>query len=120
MTYVTLTILGLAIGALSGMFGIGGGVFVIPALVFFYGFSQKTATGTTLAMLLPPIGILAFFEYYKNGLVDVRAAAILICGFILGSWFSAKFVIKMDELILKRSFGILLIIIGLIYITQKK
>lgn len=120
MIYITLTILGLTIGALSGMFGIGGGVFMIPALVYFYGFSQKIATGTTLAMLLPPIGILAFTEYYKNGLVDIRAAIILIFGFIIGSYFSAKFVIKMDDLILKRSFGILLIIIGLIYITQKK
>jgi len=120
MIYFTLTLLGLAIGALSGMFGIGGGVFVIPALVFFYGFSQKMATGTTLAMLLPPIGILAFFEYYKNGLVDIRAAVLLVCGFIIGSWFSAKFVMKMDDLILKRSFGILLMVIGLIYLTQKK
>ncbi|HNY12100.1 MAG TPA: sulfite exporter TauE/SafE family protein [Candidatus Wallbacteria bacterium] len=120
MIYITLTILGLTVGALSGMFGIGGGVFVIPALMFFYGFSQKMATGTTLAMLLPPIGILAFLEYYKNGFVDVRATVILVCGFLIGSYFSAKFVIKMDELILKRSFGILLIIIGIIYITQKK
>ncbi len=120
MIYFTLTILGLTVGALSGMFGIGGGVLVIPALVFFYGFSQKMATGTTLAMLLPPIGILAFLEYYKNGLVDIRASIVLVCGFLVGSYVSAKFVMKMDDLVLKRSFGILLVVIGLFYITQKK
>jgi uncharacterized protein len=120
MEYLSFIILGIVTGALSGMFGIGGGIFVIPALVFFYGFSQKMATGTTLAMLLPPIGILAFIEYYKNDLVNAKAAVLIICGFLIGSYISAKFVMKIDDLTLKRSFGLLLIIIGLIFIFQKK
>ncbi|HOD41839.1 MAG TPA: TSUP family transporter [Candidatus Wallbacteria bacterium] len=118
MIYIFLAILGIAVGALSGLFGIGGGILVLPSLVFICGFTQKTATGTTLAMLLPPIGILAFWEYYKNGLVNIPAAVILVIGFLAGSSAGAKHAILMNEVLLKRGFGILLITIGVIYIYQ--
>ncbi len=113
-------ILGVIVGFLSGMFGIGGGILITPALVFMFGFTQKMATGTTLALMLPPIGILAFVEYYKNGMVNLWAAVFIICGFLAGSSGGAKLVMKLDELTVKRSFGIMLISIGLYYISQKK
>lgn len=120
MTCLALIFLGLASGSLSGAFGIGGGILIIPALVFIFGFSQKMASGTTVAMMLPPIGILAFLEYYRNGFVDLRAAALIITGFLAGSHFSAKYAVKIDDLVLKRSFGALLVTIGIFYIFQKK
>lgn len=113
-----LAILGVVVGVLSGMFGFGGGILVLPSLVFLCGFSQKTATGTTLAMLLPPIGIFAFMEYYKNNMVNIPAAAILISGFLAGSILGAKYAVAMNEIALKRGFGILLVTIGVIYIYQ--
>jgi len=118
MIYIFLSALGLIVGALSGMFGIGGGIIVLPALVFLCGFSQKMANGTTIAMLLPPIGILAFIQYYKNNFVHVPAAIILILGFLAGSHFGAKYALGLDEVLLKRGFGILLITIGIIYLLK--
>ena len=122
MTLSTLgfLLIGAAVGAVSGMFGIGGGVFVIPAMVYFYGFNQKMATGTSLGMLLPPIGILAFWQYYKAGLVDVPAVLLLIAGFLAGSYLSAGYTIGLPEILVKRLFGVLLIVTGVIYILTAK
>jgi len=113
-------LIGAAVGAVSGMFGIGGGVFVIPAMVYFYGFNQKMATGTSLGMLLPPIGILAFWQYYKADLVDVPAVILLIAGFLVGSYLSAGYTITLPEILVKRLFGVLLIVTGVIYILTAK
>ena len=107
-------------GSVSGMFGIGGGVFVIPAMVWFFGFSQKMATGTSLAMLLPPIGILAFLQFYKAGNVNVTAAALLVVGFLVGSHFAAGHVISLPDGLHKKLFGALLIVMGTIYIATSK
>src|SRR3954469_11846471 len=82
---------GLVVGTLAGMLGIGGGVLVIPALVFLFGFSQKTAIGTSLAMLLPPIGIFAILGYWPDS-VNVRAAALLAGGFAVGGWVGGRLV----------------------------
>lgn len=82
---------GAVIGTLAGMLGIGGGVLVIPALVFLFGFSQKTAVGTSLAMLLPPIGFLAILGYWPQH-VNVRAAALLAAGFAAGGWVGGRLV----------------------------
>ena len=122
MTLSTLgfLLIGAAVGAVSGMFGIGGGVFVIPAMVYFYGFNQKMATGTSLGMLLPPIGILAFWQYYKADLVDVPAVILLIAGFLAGSYLSAGYTIGLPEILVKRLFGVLLIVTGVIYILTAK
>lgn len=117
MINILLAIIGLAVGALSGLFGIGGGILVLPALTL-CGFDQKTATGTTLAMLLPPIGALAFMEYYKSGYVNLAAAGILVLGFLAGSRAGARQAIAMNEAALKCGFGIMLICIGAIFIYQ--
>ncbi len=118
--YMGFLLVGVFTGAVSGMFGIGGGVFVIPAMVYLFGFSQKTATGTSLAMLLPPIGILAFLQFYKAGHVSVPAAVLLIAGFLAGSWLSAGYAVALPELLLKRLFGGLLIVMGGIYILTAR
>lgn len=97
--------LGLFVGTLSGLIGIGGGVLVTPALVFLLGFSQHQAQGTTLAMLVPPIGILGAWTYYQQGYVNVSAAGLICLGFVLGGLAGAKLAIIMPALLLKRLFG---------------
>jgi len=106
-------LLGLAAGVLSGFVGIGGGVLIVPALVFIFGFSQHQAQGTTLALLVPPIGILAAWTYYKQGFVDIRVAAIIVAGFIVGSWVGARYATELSNEVLGRVFGAVLMIIGL-------
>lgn len=84
-----LFIIGLLAGVLSGLFGIGGGVVIVPALIYVAGFRQHMATGTSLAILLPPIGIAAAYEYYRHGNVNVRAAAIIAVAVLVGGWLGA-------------------------------
>jgi uncharacterized membrane protein YfcA len=120
LSYVGFLFVGAFTGAVAGMFGIGGGVVVIPAMVYIFGFSQKTATGTSLAMLLPPIGLLAFLRFYKSGYVNVPAAVLLIAGFLAGSWLSAGYTVTLPDLLLKRLFGGILIVMGAIYILTAR
>ena len=120
LSFLGFLLIGAATGAVSGMFGIGGGILVIPAMVYIYGFSQKMATGTSLAMLLPPIGIMAFLQYYRSGLVSVPAALLLIAGFLAGSYLSAGYAVGLPDILLKRAFGGLLIAMGVIYILTAK
>jgi hypothetical protein len=120
LSFLGFLAIGAAVGAVSGMFGIGGGVFVIPAMVYFYGFDQKTATGTSLGMLLAPITILAFWQYYKADLVNVPAVILLIAGFLAGSYLSAGYTIGLPQVLVKRLFGVLLVVVGVIYILTAK
>ncbi len=106
-------LLGLIAGILSGLIGIGGGIIIIPALVFVFGFSQHMAQGTTLALLVPPIGLLAALMYYKQGFVDVRAALYICVGFVLGSFFGARFAMGLSGIVLEKIFGVALLIIAL-------
>lgn len=112
-TIVILVIIGLFTGMLAGMLGIGGGLIVIPALMLFMGFSQHEAQGTSLAMMLPPIGIVAAWNYYKAGHVDIKFALILAVAFIAGSLFGSKLAIGMSENLLKKIFSIFLIVVAL-------
>ena len=97
---VILLMIGLTAGILSGLIGIGGGMIMIPALIFFLNFSQKSAQGTTLAIMVPPIGVLAAWAYYKEGFVDIRAASVICIGFIVGSFFGAKWALVIPQEIL--------------------
>jgi uncharacterized membrane protein YfcA len=90
MTAVALVLIGFAIGAVSGMVGIGGGILVIPVLMFFFGFSQAKANGTSLAMLLPPIGIFAVLVYHRAGNIDWTYAALLAGGFAVGAYAGGR------------------------------
>jgi uncharacterized membrane protein YfcA len=103
-------------GFLSGSLGIGGGLIVIPALVFVLGMSQKMAQGTNLAMMIPPIGIIAAYNYWKEGQVNIGYSVILIIAFMFGSYFGSILVIDLPDKLLKKFFGALLLIIGTKYI----
>jgi hypothetical protein len=120
LSFLGFLAIGAFTGAVSGMFGIGGGIFVIPAMVWLYGFDQKMATGTSLGMLLPPIGIAAFWHYYKAELVNVPAVLLLVAGFLAGSYLSARYTILLPELLVKRAFGGLMIVMGVIYILTAR
>ena len=110
---------GLLAGLLSGLIGIGGGVIIIPILVIFAGLSQKMAQGTTLALLVPPIGILAAWTYYKEGYVDFPIAGLICIGFIFGGLIGAKFANILSNQTLERIFGIALLIISIKMIFAK-
>ncbi len=103
---------GLIAGTASGLIGIGGGIIVIPCLIYLFGFSQHAAQGTTLAMMIPPIGILAAIAYYKQGHVNLIAAGLICLGFILGGYLGAKFAILLPEAVLRKVFGTCLLLIA--------
>lgn len=105
--------LGLVIGIISGMIGIGGGAFLIPALIFLYGMSQKRAQGTSLATLLLPIGIFAFLTYYKAGHVDLKLGSLIAVGFAFGGWFGSVWAQHLPDVVLRRGFAVLLIASGI-------
>ncbi len=100
--------LGLAVGIVSGLVGIGGGAFLIPGLMLFYGMSQKSAQGTSIATLLLPIGAFAFWSYYKAGHVDVKLAVLVAVGFALGGWIGGSWAQHLSDLVLRRGFAVLL------------
>ena len=106
-------VLGLVAGVMSRLIGIGGGIIVVPALVFLFGFSQHSAQGTTIALMVPPIGILAAWEYYKSGMVDITAAAVICIGFVVGGYFGAKLAIGLPKYYLETFFGLALLLISL-------
>lgn len=114
MQLFLIGILGIASGLVSGFFGIGGAVIVIPALVFGFGFSQQTAQGTSLAMLLPPIGLLAAWRYWQAGHVNIKAAIILAAAFFIAAAVGAHFAVSIPQALLRRLFGAALVAIGLL------
>ncbi len=103
---------GLAAGFLSGLVGIGGGIIIVPVLVYFLGFSQHQAQGTTLFMFLLPIGVLGVLNYHKQGFVDYKTALIICSTFIFGSYFGSKFAISLDQKTIKQVFGVIIILLG--------
>src|SRR5512136_2111705 len=105
MNMMIYLILGIFAGTLSGLVGIGGGIVIVPALVFLFGFSQQTAQGTTLALMVPPIGILAAWTYYRQGFVDLRAAGLICAGFLVGGLFGAKLAVGLPGAVLRKVFG---------------
>lgn len=113
-TSMLLILIGIGIltGVMAGMLGIGGAIIMIPALVFFIGFSQQTAQGTSLAVMLPPIGIIAAYNYYKAGHVNIKFAIILAVAFLVGSYFGSKLALNLPQPLLKKIFGILLLLIA--------
>lgn len=112
-TIAMLAAIGLAAGMLGGFIGVGGGVIIVPGLIYFLGMSQHGAQGTSLALMLPPIGILAFINYYKAGVVDLRFAAIIALAFIIGGYFGSKLSLKMDPQKVKFAFGLLMLYVSI-------
>ena len=116
---ILIILIGLAGGFLSGTFGIGGGIIIVPALVFLIGMSQSAAQGTSLTMMLAPIGILAVINYYKAGYVNLKFALLLMIFFVIGSYFGSKLAIHLSDKILKQAFGVLLLLAGIKMIIGK-
>lgn len=110
---VLLSIIGLLAGILSGLVGVGGGIIIVPALVFFLGFTQKEAQGTSLGLLLLPIGILAVVNYYQKGLIDVKVVGIMALTFTLGGFLGSKIALAISETALRRIFAVVLFYTGL-------
>jgi uncharacterized membrane protein YfcA len=108
-----LALIGLAAGFFSGMVGIGGGLIIVPALVYFLAFSQHQAQGNSLALLMFPVGILGVINYYKKGHVDFRIAALLAVGFVAGSYFGSKFSLSLPQDTVKKIFAVLMIVLAI-------
>ncbi len=111
--------IGLFAGTMSGLIGIGGGIIMIPALVFILNFSQHMSQGTALAAMLPPIGILAVIQYYKHGHINLLFAACMAVGFIAGGYIGSKIAMQISDVYLKKIFGILLLLISIRLILAK-
>jgi uncharacterized membrane protein YfcA len=107
-----LLVIGVITGVMAGMLGIGGAIIMIPALVFFMGFSQQMAQGTSLAVMLPPIGVFAAYNYWKAGQVNIKFALILAAAFIIGSYFGSKIALDIPQTVLKKIFGVLLLLVA--------
>lgn len=112
-TIIYLIFIGVFAGIASGFIGIGGGIIIVPGLIYLVGLSQIQAQGTSLALMLPPIGILAFMHYYKQGNVDLKVAGIVAVTFIIGGFLGAKLAHKINQNIVKIVFGILMLLIAL-------
>jgi len=112
MSVVFYFIAGLLAGTFSGFFGIGGGVIMVPVLVFLFGLTQHQAQGTALAAMLPPITLLATLRYYYGGNVNIPIAIFMSIGLLLGAYFGAEFSHYVPENILKRLFGVLLLFVS--------
>jgi len=107
-TILVLVLVGLAAGTLSGMVGVGGGIIIVPALVFFLGFSQQAAQGTSLGLLLLPVGILAVINYYNKGFIDLKVIAIMCAAFVIGGWVGSKLALSLSQETVKKIFAIVL------------
>lgn len=113
MKILLYLLLGLVAGGGSGLIGIGGAIIIIPVLVLLFGLPQHTAQGTTLALMVPPIGLLAAWTYYKQGYVDLKIAGLICLGFFVGGLIGAKFAIEIPDEILRKIFGVVLLIASL-------
>ena len=106
-------------GIFSGTFGVGGAIIVIPALIFFLGFSQHQAQGTSLAFMIPPVTLMATIQYWKNGYVNWKFALILALMFFIGSYFGSMLSVSLPEKVLRKLFGGLLLVVAIKMIFWK-
>tara|TARA_Y100000815_G_scaffold218269_1_gene203735 strand:- start:158 stop:589 length:432 start_codon:yes stop_codon:yes gene_type:complete len=118
-TIIILIIIGLLAGILSGIVGIGGGLIMIPMMILFLGLSQHQAQGTSLAVMLPPIGILAAMNYYKAGFIEWKFALIIATTFIIGGYFGSKFAVSVSAAVLQKIFGVVLLVAAIKMIFGK-
>ena len=109
---LSLILIGILAGVLSGLVGVGGGIIMVPLLVMFFGFNQHEAQGTSLAGLAVPVTAVAVFNYYKEGQINLKYAAIIAVFFVLGSIVGSKFALTLDQKVLKKIFAVVLIVIA--------
>jgi len=121
-TIILLLIIGLLTGVLGGLVGVGGGIILVPALVFFLGFSQLDAQGTSLALIMFPVGILGVIQYYKQDHVDFKIVILLAIGFVLGSFLGSKISLNINQQIVRKIFACLMIFIAIkmLFFDQQK
>ena len=112
-TLVILILIGLAAGLLGGVVGVGGGIIIIPLLMLFLGLDQQQAQGTSLAVMLPPIGILAAWNYHKEGFVEWNYALLIAAAFVIGGYFGSRWAVTVDARLLKKIFGLVMLLGGL-------
>ena len=119
---IILLLVGLAAGMLSGLVGVGGGIIIVPCLVYFLAFSQKMAQGTSLGILLLPIGILGAFQFYKQGYIDVKVVGIISVAFIFGSYFGSKIALSLSQENVKKIFAVLMLLVAvkMLFFDRKK
>lgn len=111
-TIIILGLIGVFAGFLSGMIGVGGGIVIVPALVYFLGLSQHMAQGTSIALMLPPIGILAAMNYYKAGNLNVWYATVIAITFLLGGYFGSKVSLGLSQEVVKKVFGAIMLVVA--------
>jgi uncharacterized membrane protein YfcA len=116
---IILIVIGIISGLLAGVFGIGGAIIVIPALIFILGLSQHEAQGTSLAFMIPPVGILAAWNYWKAGHVNWKIALVLSITFVIGAYFGSQFSLNISDRMLRRAFGVLMIVMAIKLIVSK-
>ena len=109
---VTLLLIGVAAGCLSGFIGIGGGLLIVPALMYFMGMSQMAAQGTSLALMLPPIGALAVMNYWRAEEVDLRAAGIMVVAFVIGGYFGSRLALSLNPMKVRLAFGVIMLYVA--------
>ena len=112
MEILILIAIGIAAGVLSGMFGVGGGIIIVPALVYFMHMTQHEAQGTSLGLMLLPIGILAAYNYYQKGNLDIKAGLIIAAAFVVGGYFGSKLSLGINQDMLKKIFGFLMMAVA--------
>ena len=116
-----MLIVGVAAGGLAGLFGVGGGVILVPMLMLVLGYSQVAANGTSLVALLLPVGFFAVMEYYKAGKISIehiRYGLLISVGMFAGAYFGSKLAVSLDPILMKRSFSIFLVIVALRFWLQ--
>ena len=113
MSTLILLAIGLGAGILSGMFGIGGGIVIIPALLYIVKLKPVQAIATSLAALIPPVGLLGAYEYYRKGDIELRAAALIAAGLFVGAFFGAKITLALPPNMIRKGYGIFILLIGI-------
>lgn len=116
MLWLWLMLFGVAIGVVSGLLGIGGGILLIPGLMLLFGYSQAEAQGTSLAVMIPPIGIFAAMVYYQHGFLRLPVVGFIAVGFMIGAYFGARFVPQVSPTHLRLAFGLLLLYLGFVFV----
>ena len=112
MAYLPLIAIGLAAGVLAGMFGIGGGLVIVPALLYFMKLSEVDSIGTSLAALIPPVGLLGAMEYYRTGHIHLKYALVIAAGLFVGAYFGARIILALPPLTTRRIYAVFLVIVA--------
>lgn len=118
-TILLLLLIGLVAGVFSGMIGLGGGLIIIPALLWLLHMNQHEAQGTSMALMLPPIGLLAVINYYKAGALNLKYAAIIAAAFFIGGYFGSKWALSIPETVLRKVFAVTLILVAIKMLWSK-